>query len=221
MCSITAIRRPRGHREIPPRDVGQFMGEHRAQLSQGQQPKQPFGAAHRCRPRAVADSEDVRLRRGGHEQAGHWQVRGKGQFPHDPVQVRAFHLTDRMGAEGSKDLSFRMEINNPAESDQQRADGRGTDEPQPERSGGQERRAQRADEQRRAHSVAGHRHSPLDMTLTSPREDLDRRPCTGPLTVYNVPRVWQVSARHEHFEMVGESDRATQKWLSDTRMLCK
>src|SRR6478672_3150180 len=102
-----------------------------------------------------------------------------------------------------------MKVNDPAEGDQERADGRGTDEPEPERSAGQEHRAQRGREQRRAHSVAAHRHSPPDMTLTSPRDDLDRRPGSGPLTVYNVRPVWQVSARHEHFEKVGESDRST------------
>ena len=69
---------------------------------------------------------------------------------------RSTSLTGRARRAAST-VPFRMEVNDPAEGDEQRADGRGTDEPEPERGARQQRRAQRDGEQRRAQPVAAHR----------------------------------------------------------------
>ena len=78
----------------------------------------------------------------------------------DRVQVLSLPvLADRTCAEGSEHPPFGMKVDDPPEGDEQRADGRGADEPEPERGARQQRRAQRGGEQRRAHSVAAHRDS--------------------------------------------------------------
>ena len=98
------------------------MREHRAQLRQRQQPQQPLRAAHGRRPGAVPDGEDVRLRSRGHEQPRHRQVRGEGELPDDPVQVGALYLADGTRAERGEHCAFRVEVNDPAEGDEQRDD---------------------------------------------------------------------------------------------------
>ena len=91
----------------------------------------------------------------------------KTQFPYQPVQLGPLHLTDRTRAECGKHRPFRMEVDDPAEGDQQRADDSGAGQPQPERGDGQqrERTARRRAAPRAGRSSAS--TAPPSMTRTS------------------------------------------------------